>query len=178
MGVPASVTLAQYALESGYGTSDIAKNKNNYFGMTNGLGGYQKFSSMEESFDEHGKLLGTHPIYKGSTIGISDSKQYVKAIASTYAEDPEYYTKITQIMERDNLLQYDNNQSSDKAWWDVSGKIEDTKNSILSKVIKITAIIGISVLAFIFFFNAFDLPLGKKQILQKTASNLIGGESE
>ena len=29
-GVPASVTLAQYAYESGYGTSGHAKNHNNY----------------------------------------------------------------------------------------------------------------------------------------------------
>ena len=31
-GIPASITLQQMALESGYGTSDLAANYNNYFG--------------------------------------------------------------------------------------------------------------------------------------------------
>ena len=32
-GIPASITLQQMALESGYGTSDLAANYNNYFGV-------------------------------------------------------------------------------------------------------------------------------------------------
>ena len=39
-GVPASVTLAQYALESGYGKSTVGKN--NYFNIKgDGQGGYR-----------------------------------------------------------------------------------------------------------------------------------------
>ena len=38
-GVPASVTLAQYALESGYGTSSVAKNANHYFGIKGSYNG-------------------------------------------------------------------------------------------------------------------------------------------
>ena len=32
-GVPASITLAQGMLESGYGNSELAKNENNHFGI-------------------------------------------------------------------------------------------------------------------------------------------------
>ena len=44
-GVPASVTLAQYATESGYGKSWLARNANNYFGMTGSYNGQKVFKT-------------------------------------------------------------------------------------------------------------------------------------
>ena len=59
--VPASVTLAQYALESGYGTSTLAKSQNNYFGITGSYKGntyrdsngrrWRVYPSMKDSLD-------------------------------------------------------------------------------------------------------------------------------
>ena len=37
-GIPASVTLAQMSLESGQGTSSLAREGNNYFGIKVGSG--------------------------------------------------------------------------------------------------------------------------------------------
>lgn len=83
-GVPASVTLAQCVLESGWGQDAIAKTAHNYFGIKAVEGqDYREFDSPEdsvngatmeqsafavypsamESFDAHGRLLASLPRY-------------------------------------------------------------------------------------------------------------------
>lgn len=165
-GVPASVTLAQYALESGYGTSSVAKNKNNYFGVRKANGEYVQYSSMAESFEAHAKLLGTSSLYTSKTNGVTNSKQYIKAISKTYAEDSNYASKIIQIMDSNNLYQYDGDnykyvptvsrittesENNHKSW------IVETGESILGSVIKMVTILLISVLAVVFFMQAFEI---------------------
>ena len=92
-GVPASVTLAQYALESGYGTSNLAKNASNYFGITgknvntgqfymSGGRSWAKYGSKTASFYDHGRLLSTD-LYANKTAGATNVNQYIDAIAET-----------------------------------------------------------------------------------------------
>ena len=176
-GVPASVTLAQYALESGYGTSNLAKTKNNYFGMKAGSKGWQSFSSMAESFDAHGKLL-TKPIYADKTANATTAEEYIRAISETYAPSSDgnygYADKIMKIINDNNLTQYDGDKwqdftytgssstgssSSNSSGGGITGKLADIGNSILSAVIPALAIILIGVLAVIFFMTAFDMKL-------------------
>lgn len=175
-GVPASVTLAQYALESGYGTSNLAKTKNNYFGMKAGSKGWQSFSSMAESFDAHGKLL-TKPIYADKTANATTAEEYIRAISETYAPSSDgnvgYADKIMKIINDNNLTQYDGDKwqdftytgssstgsSSSENSKGISGKLSDVGNSILGAIIPALAIILIGVLAIIFFMTAFDMKL-------------------
>ena len=109
-GVPASVTLAQYALESGYGTSYLARTKNNYFGMKNGSKGWQSFDSMADSFEAHGKLL-TEERYTSKTANAKTVNDYVNGIAETYAPSSDgnnnYAGQLMQIINENNLTQYD-----------------------------------------------------------------------
>ena len=166
-GVPASVTLAQYALESGYGTSDLAKNKNNYFGVKNTTGGWKSYNSMAESFDAHGRLLAGKT-YSSKTKGTTSANQYAKAIADTYSGgEPSYYSQLLSIMKTNNLYQYDGgnystnstNFSTTTAADSSGGWFQEIGESILAGIIKAGAIILICVLAAVFFMTAFDLKI-------------------
>lgn len=118
-GVPASVTLAQWATESGRGTSYLAKNANNYFGMIGTNNGqyvfrngrkWQKFGSMQESFDAHGKLLSSGR-YAQATAGVTTAEAYIDAIQPIYAPHSDGNAGIEDIWKKiirdDNLTQYD-----------------------------------------------------------------------
>lgn len=57
-GVPASITLAQGIIESRFGTSGLAKNSNNHFGIKckgNWQGG--KYYHKDDDYDKNGKLI-------------------------------------------------------------------------------------------------------------------------
>ena len=162
-GVPASVTLAQYALESGYGKSQLAKTKNNYFGMRNGSKGWQSFGSMEESFEAHGQLL-SKPLYADKVKNAGSVEEYVNGIAETYAPSSDgnndYAGKLLQIIRDNNLTQYDSGTySSGVSSSASSGSSGGLFDSALSIGVKVIAVIAVAVLAFIFFMTAFDLKI-------------------
>lgn len=176
-GVPASVTLAQYALESGYGKSQLAKTKNNYFGMRNGSKGWQSFDSMEDSFEAHGELLAK-PLYSDKVKNASSVEEYVNGIAETYAPSSDgnnnYAGKLLQIIYDNNLTQYDSGNyssgSASAASGTSSGGLID---SVLSIVVKAVAVIGVAVLAFIFFMTAFDFKIPTtKNIKEKVVESI------
>lgn len=119
-GVPASVTLAQYATESAYGKSWLAQNANNYFGMMASKNSsskvwrsdryWQVHDSMADSFDKHGQLLAG-PTYSGATAGYTDAYDYIDRMAPIYAPESDGNTGIAalwkQIIKDNNLTQYD-----------------------------------------------------------------------
>lgn len=181
-GVPASVTLAQYALESGYGKSTLAKTKNNYFGMRNGSSGWQTFDSMAESFDAHGALLAK-PLYADKTAGASSAEEYIYAIAETYAPSSDgnagYAEKIMQIINDNNLTQYDGGNYGGAGVAASAGStktntLESVGNSVLGAIIKGITIIVVGVLAVVLFMSAFDLKIpSKKDVVKKVVANSI-----
>lgn len=165
-GVPASVTLAQYALESGYGKSTLAKTKNNYFGMRNGSKGWQSFDSKADSFDAHGKLLSSS-LYSSKTANASTVEEYVNGIAETYAPSSDgnnnYAGQIMNIINANNLTQYDGGNyasgGTSTTTTEEMGFIEKIGYSVLGKIIYAVAVVGVAVLAFLFFMNAFDMKI-------------------
>lgn len=126
--VPASIVLAQYALESGYGTSALATQNNNYFGMRDGSSGWQKFSSKKDSFMAYGELLSSS-LYADKTKGATNSGEYIDAIAETYAPSSDgnnnYAGQIKAIISDFDLTQYD-----DKSVYsgNSSGEVKTTKS--------------------------------------------------
>lgn len=158
-GVPASVTLAQYALESGYGTSTLAKTKNNYFGMRNGSRGWQTFQSKADSFDAHGRLLASDR-YASKTAGSTTIKDYVESFAETYAPSSDgnndYSGKLLKIIEDNNLTQYDGGSLSVSVTTSNDSSLGD---SILSAIIQGVSVVGVAILAVVLFMAAFDLKL-------------------
>ena len=184
-GVPASVTLAQYATESGYGKSWLARNANNYFGMTGSYNGqkvfktdryWRKYSSMEESFNDHGRLLSSGR-YAQATKGVTSADAYIDAIQPIYAPDSDGNQGIAKlwktIIKQNNLTQYDKGSYSSTgsgasgAGEAPAGKIESIGYSILGGIIKAGAVILLCVVAVVLFLNAFEMELPTPKSIAK-----------
>lgn len=61
--VPKGLVLGQAALESGWGTSRLAIEKNNLFGQKRGKGRYSAFGSLSESVEGYLRNVNTHGAY-------------------------------------------------------------------------------------------------------------------
>jgi hypothetical protein len=124
--VPASVTLAQWALESAWGAA-MPPGSNNPFGIkavgnqpavtsptyevVNGetitvTVNFRVFSSVGEAFDEHGRLIATNPIYGPAMQAKQDPDAFAEALVGVYATDPDYGTKLKWLIRNYNLRNY------------------------------------------------------------------------
>ncbi|MGK5681936.1 sporangiospore maturation cell wall hydrolase GsmA [Actinoplanes sp. URMC 104] len=135
-GVPASVTIAQAILESGWGRSGLSTVDRNYFGikcqsgrygtLANGCHDYRTqectkagscfstvatfrtYASMAHSFRDHGNFLRVNPRYAGAFNYTTEANSFIwKVWKAGYATDPNYYTKVTTLMAQQKLYQYD-----------------------------------------------------------------------
>lgn len=124
--LPASVTLAQWALESAWGTK--SSGPHNWFGMKALLGqplvlvnthevykgrsiavqaAFRAFASDAEAFDAHGKLLATGAPYAAARKKLPDPFAFANALTGVYATDPKYGTTIGAIIRGSNLTRFD-----------------------------------------------------------------------
>jgi flagellar protein FlgJ len=135
-GVPASVTIAQAILESGWGRSGLSTADRNYFGIKcfNGQHGtiangchvyttsecttagtcfsttavFRTYASLTASFRDHGNFLRVNSRYQPAFAYSTDGNKFIWAVwKAGYATDPNYYTKVTGIMAANKLYQYD-----------------------------------------------------------------------
>lgn len=125
-GPYASVSLAQWAVESAYG-HDEPPGSNNPFGIKavagqpyvismtreviNGISEhipqhFAKYFSLTEAFDAHAKLLATSPIYAEAQAATTP-EAYVRAMAKPYATAPNYPDVVLAVMKSQNLYQFD-----------------------------------------------------------------------
>lgn len=131
--VPASFTIAQAALESGWGARTIGA-ANNLFGIKadpswtgpkvqavtteyiNGrpihvLAWFRSYPNFGASVRDHTAFLCTNERYAGC-FASRDGEAFAKAVAAAgYATDPNYATKIIDTMQTHNLKQFDNGAS-------------------------------------------------------------------
>ncbi|MFB9447108.1 sporangiospore maturation cell wall hydrolase GsmA [Dactylosporangium vinaceum] len=133
-GVPASVTLAQAILESGWGKSALSTFDRNFFGMKcNGQGLYangcrthdtsectaagqcfptqasfRTYATAADSFRDHGATLASLARYSIAFQYTNDPNRFAAEIhRAGYATDPQYTVKLTNVMAKYNLYQYD-----------------------------------------------------------------------
>jgi flagellum-specific peptidoglycan hydrolase FlgJ len=131
-GVPASVTIAQAILETYWGSSRLAREANNYFGIkaqTRGgsagsvrldvwevIGGrnvvqseaFRAYNDIAESFVDHGLFFVENGRYSAAMAARQDPKQFAREInRAGYATDPAYAGKLIALMDRYNLYRYD-----------------------------------------------------------------------
>jgi flagellum-specific peptidoglycan hydrolase FlgJ len=131
-GVPASVTIAQAILESYWGSSRLAREAHNYFGIkaqTRGgsagsiwfdvwevIGGrnvmqsqaFRAYNSIAESFVDHGLFFVENPRYAAAIAARDDPRRFAREInRAGYATDPSYASKLIGLMDRYDLYRYD-----------------------------------------------------------------------
>lgn len=124
-GIPASITLAQGLLESGTGRSTLARKNNNHFGIkcfskkcrkghcSNHSDDHHKdffriFSSPEESFQEHSKILLKNRYRKLFSLATTDYQGWAHGLRQAgYATDPRYGDKLIRMIEELELWRYD-----------------------------------------------------------------------
>lgn len=106
-GVPATFTLAQGGLESGWGASNIARRTNNHFGIKAdrswsgpAYNGWRVYDSVQDSFDDHGKFLVQNPRYDNA-FSTSDPYEFAQYVAAAgYDENPSNYVQlITKVID-------------------------------------------------------------------------------
>lgn len=123
-GIPASISLAQGLIESRAGTSKLAVNNNNHFGIkcfsrnckkghcTNFTDDthkdfFRKFKNPWESWRAHSQLLASGRYTKLKKYG-RDYRQWAYGLKSIgYATDRNYAEKLIGIIERYELYRYD-----------------------------------------------------------------------
>jgi flagellum-specific peptidoglycan hydrolase FlgJ len=68
---------------------------------------FRRFASMNEAFDQHGRLLATDRPYAHARTLANDPDAFADALTGVYATDPNYGTLLKRIMKSHNLHQYD-----------------------------------------------------------------------
>ena len=120
-GIPAAITLGQGILESAGGTSYLAVNGNNHFGIKassewNGSTickpgervKYRKYKSVEQCFADHAKFLSRKRYAPLFRFKITDYKGWARQLkACGYATDPAYAEKLIKVIEKYNLHSFD-----------------------------------------------------------------------
>jgi len=135
-----SLVGAQAALESGWGTSKLATEANNLFGIKVGDGwnsdtytvptkewdekknkfitvdaAFRKYDNWSQSVTDHGKFFTSTPFRTDNYKHVIGETNYVDAVnailkpvaEASYATDPGYSGKITNIIEQYNLIEWD-----------------------------------------------------------------------
>jgi hypothetical protein len=131
-GVPASATLAQAALESGWGESLLTKDAHNFFGIkAYGKAGsagvvwmntwevvdgedvtlnepFRAYASDADSFTDHGWFFWENSRYATALAKRGDAKAFAVEVARAgYATDPNYADKVVSVMNRYDLYRFD-----------------------------------------------------------------------
>jgi len=122
-GVPASITLAQGILESGFGNSDLAVKANNHFGIKcHDWKGesflkdddkrnecFRKYKNAAQSFEDHSHFLTGRSRYAFLfDLDVTDYKGWAKGLKQAgYATNPSYDKRLIDLIERYDLDQYD-----------------------------------------------------------------------
>jgi len=136
-GIPVSIKLAQGMLESSYGSSELAVNSNNHFGIKcknywigptyyhpdddfdrqgNLIDScFRVYRSVEDSFRDHSIFLrySTHysPLFE---LEITDYQAWARGLQRIgYATNPRYADMLIDIIKRYELHKYDQKVSSE-----------------------------------------------------------------
>ena len=128
--IPASFTVAQAALESGWGASQLAQQYFNLFGVkadpnwqgltvtlptveyvsgqrTTVMARWRVYPSWLASLQDRAQFLLTNPRYKPAFV-CANARDFARSVqAAGYATDPDYALKIIQIIDAHDLLSLD-----------------------------------------------------------------------
>ena len=127
-GFPPGITVAQAALESGWGRSRLSRGVHNYFGIKAHAGGpfiemlatevrdgrpvrctarFARYESMQACFADRDLIIATLTCYAGARASAGDPEAFVRTLAKHWATDPKYAEKVLAIYRRHRLDQLD-----------------------------------------------------------------------
>lgn len=130
-GIPASITLAQWLIESSWGTSKLAVQGGNYFGVKySGRAGeqyiemetaeyvkgvrvmvqarFRKYATVQDSFDDHARLISSSKRYAPAMRAAADPQAFAIALQTCgYSTNPKYAEQLWVLVRQFKLLQYD-----------------------------------------------------------------------
>ncbi len=133
VNIPASITLAQGILETGFGTSVLMLNTNNHFGIkchetwTGKTYSYtddapdecfRVYDSPEQSFRDHSDFLRGRPRYaKLFALDPKDYKAWAYGLKEAgYATNPKYPELLIKYIETYQLYKYDTPDYIEEDW--------------------------------------------------------------
>lgn len=117
-GFPVGITVAQAALESAFGASELSRVANNYFGIKGRTGHadvefptieyvegapvrssarFAKYDSMLDCFRDRDRMLATLAAYRDARAAARDPEMFARALARHWATDPGYAEKILSV---------------------------------------------------------------------------------
>lgn len=121
--IPASITLAQGLLESGAGSSELAKKSNNHFGIKCGSTWFgptythfddgrnecfRVYANVRESYDDHSQFLQKERYSRLFRLSTTDYKGWAHGLkACGYATSPTYADRLIGIIELYELNKLD-----------------------------------------------------------------------
>lgn len=129
--IPASFTVAEAALESGWGASQLALQAHNLFGVkadTSWRGAvltmntrefinghwimepahWRSYADWQGAIDDHAAFLLTNPRYHLAFFGKRTGEDFARQVAAAgYATDPAYADKIIAVIRAHNLAALD-----------------------------------------------------------------------
>ena len=122
-GIPSSITLAQMAWESSYGTGKPALYSNNFFGVKVGSSWngpydlynddtanekFRRYDNVMSSIEDHSKVLMSQRYARCHNYSPTDYRNWAIGIkACGYATDKQYAEKIINFIESNGLSKYD-----------------------------------------------------------------------
>ncbi len=123
-GFPAGITVAQAALESNWGNSQLARDANNYFGIK-AHGAHERVSyptfecvsgktirvtadfacyhSMAECFADRDRLIAAVGCYAEARACRDNPTAFARALAKHWATDPQYAEKLLRVYRENEL---------------------------------------------------------------------------
>jgi flagellar protein FlgJ len=133
--VPASVTIAQAIMESGWARRALSATDRNYFGIkcfgdpgpiATGCHAYRTwecdskgrcftttasfraYATAADSYVDHGRFLRTNSRYAGAFRYNRNADEFARRIwKAGYATDPRYVAKLTGLMRQYHLYRFD-----------------------------------------------------------------------
>lgn len=131
-GVPASVTVAQAILESGWGCSRLARIANNFFGIKADAGSeadeyaqfptweyeygkrvlveaeFAKYATPAQCFAAHARLLASSPRYAPAMAVKDDATAFCDELQKCgYSTSSHYAWQLDELIREFDLTQYD-----------------------------------------------------------------------
>lgn len=129
-GMPPSLVLTQAAIESGWGTSRLAKDANNFFGIMcfkagcgvkgSSAGEFRRFSTVQESVAAYMHILNTKGAYRGArmermrnrlTGDVPSGLGLAKTLLNYSELGQRYVNFLIKIMHENQLEDYDGAES-------------------------------------------------------------------